>query len=262
MTGSGCSGRVRSSSWRLRRVVTPSTWPDRVSKAANRWVAPARLYACSPWRGRPGWAGRVATRRGRGWSDVISSRLTTTACALRRRVSRSATIRTWSAKAASRGVRGCSQTWDRQGFRRSAASIRCTAWGESDATTSSRTSCRASSAQSPRLSDRPACSGSSQARRARCKATSGGKGPRPTRPWTILQGIKAARSIPIRPGPDHVGPDPNLAGDLVEQQPIRHRQDDPGASRQPGCCRRPTDHALQRGTIFSVQLDRSATARS
>src|SRR5687767_10694736 len=85
----------------------------------------------------------VATRRGRGCKEVISSRLRTTSCAARGRVSSAATVRTWSANAASRAARGCSQTWERHGFKRLAARIRWTVWGEIAATTSSITSCRA-----------------------------------------------------------------------------------------------------------------------
>ena len=213
-------------------------------------------------QGTTGLRRRVATRRGRGWSEVISSRLSTTSCTARGRVSRSATARTCAANAASRGVRGWSQTCDRQGFKRLEASSRCTVWGEIDATTSSRTSCRASSAQSHWLKDRPACSGSSHARRTRCSATSGGKGPRPTRPRTILQTREAARAIPIHPGPHDVRSDPDLASDPIQRHPIRRQQNDPRPTHQPGRYRRPPRHALYCRTPFSVQLDYSATAWS
>ena len=73
---------------------------------------------------------------------------------------------------------------------------------------------------------------------------------------------EATVTIPIRPGPDDVGSDPNLASDLIERQPIRHQQDDPRPTHQPGRCRRPPRHALYCRTPFSVQLDYSATAWS
>src|SRR5215210_6558786 len=255
------SRRARYSTWRLRRVVTPWTRPERVSKAANRWVAPARQYSCSTWTGRPGWAGRVGARRGRGWSEVISSRLSTTACSSRRRVSRSATARTCAANVASRGVRGWSQAWDRQGFKRVAASSRWTVWGEIDATTPSRTSWRANSAQSHWLSERPACSGSSQARRTRCRATSGGERPGPTRPRTILQAGEAGLAIAVDPRADHVPPDAELAGDSIQRHPLGRPQDDPGAPDQPHRRRRPPRQRLKRHTAFLVQLDQPSAAR-
>ena len=117
-------------------------------------MAPARRYSCSTWIGRPGRAGRVATRRGRGWSEVISSRLSTTSCGARGRVSRSATARTCAANAASRGVRGWSQTCDRQGFRRSAGRRRADRLGRDRRHDPVADSCRASSAQSHWLSER------------------------------------------------------------------------------------------------------------
>ena len=58
----------------------------------------------------------------------------------------------------SAGGVSCGWPCERQGFKRWDASRRWTVWGEIDATTSSRTSCRASSAQSHWLSERPACS--------------------------------------------------------------------------------------------------------
>src|SRR5438067_2271628 len=53
--------------------------------------------------------------------------------------------------------------------------MRWTVWGARCATTPSRSACRASSAQSHWLSERPTWSGSSQAKRTTCRATSGGK---------------------------------------------------------------------------------------
>jgi hypothetical protein len=178
------------------------------------------------------------------------------------RVSRSATARTCAANVASQGVRGCSQRCERQGFRRFAARIRWTVWGEMAATTASMTSCRASSAQSQWLSERPACSGRSQARRTRCSATSGGKRPGAPGAWTVLQRVKAARPIPIRPGAHDVRPDPHLPRDLIEWLPLGHQQYDPGTPHQANRRRGPPDYPLQGGSARGSQLNYPPTTRA
>ena len=224
-------------------------------------MAPWRSYSCSTRTGCPGRAGRVGARRGRGCSEVSSSRLNAASCAPRSPVSRSATARVRRTNAASRGALGGSQACTRQGFNRRLARMRCTVRGEIVSTIAARISWRANSVQSHWLSERPTRSGSSQASRTVCSATSGGKERPPTGPWPIAQAVQPLGPEAVQPVAYDVALDAHLRADVAQRHPSSGQQHDPRPPRQAGLDRRAAGKPDQRGPGVRSQLDPTWTLR-
>src|SRR5262245_18092457 len=196
---SSIAKKALNSSWRFRSAVSPYTFPVRVSKAANSFSAPARLYSCSTRTGCPGAAGFVSALRGRGWRPGFSSTPRTIACAVKGRVYRSAISRTWAAQVASRGPFGDSHRWCRHGLRWWLFKMRPTVSEEMLSTTPSRTNWQANSWQSHCDSERPSLSGRAQAILTRWSATAGGKDGLAPTPGLVLEAAQALGELSFGP---------------------------------------------------------------
>src|SRR4029079_18021457 len=123
-------------------------------------------------------------------------------------------------------------------------------------------SCRANSRQSHWLNDRPCWAGSSQARRTRCKPTSGGEGPRPSGPWTVTQAGEPFGSKTIDPGPNAIAIEADLLGDAAERPVVGGEQDDPRALHLAGRARATVDPLDERGARVRRQFDAPRRARA
>src|SRR5439155_6888493 len=204
------------------------TRPVRVSKAARRLSAPARLYSCSTRTGRPAAAGGVGASRGRGWIEVFSSTESTISSGASGRVYSSQIPRTWSTNAPSRGALGLSHTCVRHGLSVWCSRIRGTVCARIAATTPLRTNSRAISAQSQVESERPRRSGRSHAILTTCRATTGGKNRRAAGARKIRQALDAFRDEALDPLACIVPLHFQLSRELRERHARGEPQDDLG----------------------------------
>jgi hypothetical protein len=141
---------------------------------------------------------------------------------------------------ASRGVRGASHRWWRQGLSLWFSRMRRTGSGEMLSTRPSCSSCRASSVPSHWERDRPRVSGRSQAIFTRWTATSGGKHRLSAPARLIGKPRPALIEKALEPFADDPSPNPQAPANLRESQALGPQQDNARALSQTGLNRRGT----------------------
>ena len=110
--------------------------------------------------------------------------------------------------------------------------MRRTVSAEMAAATPSATNWRASSRQSHSANERPAWSGSAQARCTNSAATAGGENRRPAGAGQIGEAVQAPGEEPLAPVAHDPALDADAAGHLADRQPVGQEQDDPAALDQ------------------------------
>src|SRR3954447_6043676 len=252
---SSSSRKAVNSSCRLRSAVSPYTLPVRVSKAANRFNAPHRPYACSTRTGWPGAAARVGALRGRGCRSVFAATPSTPSWGPNARVYRAQTSCTRAAKSASRGPLGDSHRWWRQGLRWWFPRMRRTVSAAIRSTTPSRASGSARARQSHWDKERPSLSGRSQAILTRCRATEGGKGGLAPAARLVGEALQALGEVAPGPLAGVADGQPGGAGGVLEGVAAVQQPRQAGAADQPVAEGRRTEPTFQFPEVSGGGLD-------